>query len=120
MAILPGWNSLEGAPKIAYWLHILAIIVLGLLVAAEGLALVYDGREKTLIAVAESGSATKRQLEQHQKDERRQAETTDQKTKVSEAEQTLTKLRENNLLVIFLLIKRRSSRLLCLPLEVRE
>jgi hypothetical protein len=45
MAILPGWNSLVAAGSIAHSLHIAAMVVLALVVVAEGMALVYDDRK---------------------------------------------------------------------------
>src|ERR1044071_832494 len=53
MAMLPGWNSLEAVGSIGHSLHMAAIVVLALLVVAEGLALVYDDRKYALIGVAE-------------------------------------------------------------------
>ena len=53
MAILPGWNSLAAAGSIAHSLHIAAMIVLAVLVAAEGMALGYDRRKYALIGAAE-------------------------------------------------------------------
>ena len=53
MAILPGWNSLAAAGSIAHSLHIAAMIVLAVLVVAEGMALVYDDRKYALIGAAE-------------------------------------------------------------------
>ena len=42
MAMLPGWNSLAAVGSIGHSLHMAAMVVLALLVVAEGLALVYD------------------------------------------------------------------------------
>jgi hypothetical protein len=53
MAMLPGWNSLEAVGSIGHSLHMAAIVVLALLVVAEGLALVYDDRKYALIGAAE-------------------------------------------------------------------
>ena len=54
MAMLPGWNSLEAVGSIGHSLHMAAIVVLALLVVAEGLALVYDDRKYALIGMAEA------------------------------------------------------------------
>jgi hypothetical protein len=53
MAMLPGWNSLEAVGSIGHSLHMAAIMVLALLVVAEGLALVYDDRKYALIGAVE-------------------------------------------------------------------
>jgi hypothetical protein len=53
MAMLPGWNSLEAVGSIGHSLHMAAMVVLALLVVAEGLALVYDDRKYALIGAAE-------------------------------------------------------------------
>jgi len=53
MVMLPGWNSLEAVGSIGHSLHMAAIVVLVLLVVAEGLALVYDDRGYALIGAAE-------------------------------------------------------------------
>jgi hypothetical protein len=74
MTLLPGWNSLDSASWAAHWLHITAIVVLGLLFLAEGLALVYDSRKDALVAAAESTAANQRRQEQEQADERHRAE----------------------------------------------
>ena len=53
MAMLPGWNSLDAVGSIGHSLHLAAMVVLALLVVAEGLALVYDDRKYALIGAAE-------------------------------------------------------------------
>src|SRR5947208_16428605 len=53
MAMLPGWNSLEAVGSIGHSLHMTAMMVLALLVVAEGLALVYDDRKYALVGAAE-------------------------------------------------------------------
>jgi hypothetical protein len=45
MPMLPGWNSIEAVGSIGHSLHMAAMVVLALLVVAEGLALVYDDRK---------------------------------------------------------------------------
>lgn len=67
MAILPGWNSPAAAGSIAHSLHIAAMIVLAVLVVAEGMALVYDDRKYALIGAAE------RDVTARYDDERREA-----------------------------------------------
>src|SRR5947209_1684651 len=52
MAMLPGWNSLEAVGSIGHSLHMTAMVVLALLVVAEGLALVYDDRKYALVGAA--------------------------------------------------------------------
>src|SRR5437762_10430852 len=53
MAMLPGWNSLEAVGSIGHSLHMTAMMVLALLVVAEGLALIYDDRKYALVGAAE-------------------------------------------------------------------
>ena len=53
MAMLPGWNSLEVVGSIGHGLHMAAMVVLALLVVAQGLALVYDDRKYALIGAVE-------------------------------------------------------------------
>ena len=39
MALLPGWNSLDAVGSIGHSLHVAAMVVLALLIVAEGMAL---------------------------------------------------------------------------------
>ena len=70
MAILPGWNSLDAAGFIARSLHIAAMVVLALLVIAEGMALVYNDRKYALIGAAERDITARRDQEQREAEER--------------------------------------------------
>ena len=70
MAILPGWNSLVAAGSIAHSLHIAAMVVLALLVVAEGMALVYDDRKYALIGAAELDITASRDQERREIEER--------------------------------------------------
>ena len=70
MAILPGWNSLVAAGSIAHSLHIAAMVVLALLVVAEGMALVYDDRKYALIGAAELYITASRDQERWEIEER--------------------------------------------------
>ena len=63
MAMLPGWNSLESVGSIGHSLHMAAIVVLALLVVAEGLALVYDDRKYALVGAAERETIVSRDQE---------------------------------------------------------
>src|SRR5205085_12128525 len=63
MAMLPGWNSLEAVGSIGHSLHMTAMVVLALLVVAEGLALVYDDRKYALIGAAERETIVSRDQE---------------------------------------------------------
>ncbi len=74
MTLLPGWNSVDAVSGIAHWLHISAIVVLALLVVAEGMALIYDSRKDTLVAAAERASAEQRQRDQQKADDQHRAE----------------------------------------------
>ena len=63
MAMLPGWNSLEAVGSIGHSLHMAAIVVLAMLVVAEGLALVYDDRKYALVGAAERETIVSRDQE---------------------------------------------------------
>ena len=63
MAMLPGWNSLEAVGSIGHSLHMTAMVVLALLVVAEGLALVYDDRKYALVGSAERETIVSRDQE---------------------------------------------------------
>ena len=63
MAMLPGWNSLEAVGSIGHSLHMTAMVVLALLVVAEGLALVYDDRKYALVGAAERETIVSRDQE---------------------------------------------------------
>ena len=69
MALLPGWNSLDAAGSIAHSLHVAAMVVLVLLVVAEGMALVYDDRKYALIGV-ERDITARRDQDQREAQER--------------------------------------------------
>ena len=64
MAMLPGWNSLEAVGSIGHSLHMAAMVVLTLLVVAEGLALVYDDRKYALAGAAERETIVSRDHEE--------------------------------------------------------
>ena len=70
MAILPGWNSLDAAGFIAHSLHIAAMVVLALLVIAEGMVLVYNDHKYALIGAAERDITARRDQEQREAEER--------------------------------------------------
>jgi hypothetical protein len=61
--MLPGWNSLEAVGSIGHSLHMTAMMVLALLVIAEGLALVYDDRKYALVGAAEREITVSREQE---------------------------------------------------------
>ena len=64
MPMLPGWNSIEAIGSIGHSLHMAAMVVLALLVVAEGLALVYDDRKYALVSAAEHESIARRDQEE--------------------------------------------------------
>ena len=74
MAMLPGWNSLEAVGSIGHGLHMAAMVVLALLVVAQGLALVYDDRKYALIGAAEREIAITRDQETSAVTERHHSE----------------------------------------------
>ncbi|MBV8809479.1 MAG: hypothetical protein JO033_12470 [Acidobacteriaceae bacterium] len=70
MAMLPGWNSLDAVGSIGHGLHIAAMLVLTLLVVAEGMALVYDGRKYALIGAVEREITASRDQERREAEDR--------------------------------------------------
>src|SRR6267154_5587185 len=70
MALQPGWNSLDAVGSIGHSLHVAAMVVLALLVVAEGLALVYDDRKYALIGAAELDITASRDQERRENEER--------------------------------------------------
>jgi hypothetical protein len=86
MTFLPGWDSLDSVRSAAHWLHIAAIVVLGLLFLAEGLALVYDSRKDALVAAAESAAADRQRQQQQQAEEQHRAELAEVQRRLDEAQ----------------------------------
>ena len=86
MAILPGWNSLVAAGSIAHSLHIAAMVVLALLVVAEGMALVYDDRKYALIGAAERDITASRDQERREIEERDHNEITELQRRLEETQ----------------------------------
>src|ERR1700730_5507990 len=74
MSILPGWDSIDSTGTISHALHITAIVVLGLLFVAEGLALIYDSRKESLTASAERTRAAEQKTREDAAEDRRKAE----------------------------------------------
>ena len=74
MSMLPGWNSIETVGSIGHNLHIAAMVVLALLLVAEGMALTYDNRKYALIGAAEHDIIAKRDQEQREAEERYRGE----------------------------------------------
>src|SRR5207244_5303287 len=86
MAILPGWNSLDAAGSIAHNLHIAAMVVLALLVIAEGMALVYNDRKYALIGAAERDITARRDQEQQEAEERHHNEIEEPQRRLQETQ----------------------------------
>lgn len=89
MSFLPGWDSLETTETIAHNLHIAAVIVLGLLFLAEGMALVYDFRNHGLSRAAAVDADNKRQRDADAAESRRKAEVEGLQKQLSEADTRL-------------------------------
>jgi hypothetical protein len=51
--ILPGWDSLVAAGKIAHWFHIAALTFVFLLAVSEIIAFVYSERQDTLAGISD-------------------------------------------------------------------
>jgi len=92
MAFMPGWNSIETIGHAAHWLHISAIVVLGLLVVAEALALIYDNRREDLIAEAERVATIQRRQTEEKTNKSHQAETGALQKQLSQATDKVEKL----------------------------
>ena len=88
MSFLPGWDSVDSTATLAHNLHVTAVIVLGLLFLAEGMALIYDSRNHRLVAVAEGVRAS----EQKAKDDKNTAEIGGLKGQLTEAEKKVAGL----------------------------
>jgi hypothetical protein len=86
MAMLPGWNSLAAVGSIGHSLHIAAMVVLALLVVAEGMALVYDDRKYALIGAAERDITATRDQEQREAEKRHQNEIVELQRRLEETQ----------------------------------
>ena len=93
MAMLPGWNSLEAVGSIGHSLHMAAIVVLAMLVVAEGLALVYDDRKYALVGAAEREITVSRDQEALAVTERHQNEIAVLQRELEEAQRQQPSLR---------------------------
>src|SRR5207248_4818939 len=93
MAMLPGWNSLEAVGSIGHSLHMAAMMVLALLVVAEGLALVYDDRKYALVGAAEREITVSRDQEALAVTERHQNEIAVLQRELEEAQRQQPSLR---------------------------
>jgi hypothetical protein len=85
MSFFPGWESVESTAAIARALHITAVIVLGLLFVAEGMALIYDFRNHHLAGIAESERVAAQSAKDREADERRKNEVESLQKQLSEA-----------------------------------
>jgi hypothetical protein len=94
MAILPGWNSLVAAGSIAHSLHIAAMVVLALVVVAEGMALVYDDRKYALIGAAERAVTATRDQEWQEIEERDHNEIAELQRRLEETQRQQGRLEE--------------------------
>jgi hypothetical protein len=74
MSIFPGWGSVEATETIAHNLHITAVVVLGFLFLAEGMALTYDFRNAHLARVAIDAAETQRKSDADAAEKRHKAE----------------------------------------------
>lgn len=61
MAILPGWESIDGVERWGHFFTVLGFIALAGLVLFEALAFAYGRREKTLIQARDGAAALERQ-----------------------------------------------------------
>ena len=104
MALLPGWNSLDAVGSIGHSLHVAAMVVLALLIVAEGMALVYDDRRYALIVATDRAITARLDQEQRDAEERHRNEIAELQrrlggTQVQQASRELTTADQQALLV---------------------
>ena len=92
MAILPGWNSIDAVGSIGHSLHIAAMLVLVLLLVAEGMALTYDNRKYALIGAAERDTIARLDQERREAEERYRGELADLQARLKESQQDSRRL----------------------------
>src|ERR1700730_5013865 len=96
MTTLPGWDSIESTSAIAHALHIAAIVVLALLVVAEGMALMYDSRKETLIGIAETNRESEQKNRDQEAETRRKTEVDALQKRLAEADKKVEGLQSQN------------------------
>ena len=94
MSFLPGWDSIESSGAIAHALHVSAVVVLGLLVVAEGLALIYDSHNHSLVGIAENARIAQTKRDSDVAEARRKTEVDELQKQLGEAAQKLTNLQK--------------------------
>jgi hypothetical protein len=94
MGFLPGWDSADSTATIAHGLHITAIVVLGLLVVAEAMALVYDSRKEHLVGVSALETETKHENDTKAAEARHTADITEARDAAKAANDELAELRQ--------------------------
>ncbi len=97
MGWLPGWNSAESAgwwSSFHFWFGIACLFLLG---GSEVLSHFYALRKEELVAVADSALAAQRHQSQRETDDRRAVEMTALQQKAFDAENALTKLRNQQI-----------------------
>ena len=104
MALLPGWNSLDAVGSIGHSLHVAAMVVLALLIVAEGMALVCDDRRYALIAATDRVITARLDQEQRDAEERHRNEIAElqrrlEGTQVQQASREVTTADQQALLV---------------------
>lgn len=95
MSFLPGWDSINSTETIAHYLHVTAVVVLGLLFVAEGMALIYDFRNHRLIKTAESVREIAQKEKEDAAEGRRKAEVEGLEKKLTEADKKLSEVQQN-------------------------
>lgn len=86
MVSLPGWDSLQAVSAIARWSSIAGIWILALLVVAEGITHVYDGRKESLLAAAEREDTARRQQHDAEEKARHEAQAADLRRQLTETQ----------------------------------
>lgn len=94
MGFLPGWESADSTATIAHNLHIAAIVILGMLVFAEAMALVYDSRKEHLLSIAASNAEAEHKRNTEAAEARRKTEVESLQGKLSQASERLEEIRK--------------------------
>jgi hypothetical protein len=97
MSLLPGWDSVDTTDTIAHYLHIAAVVVLGILFIAEGMALSYDFRNHSLARIAAIDAEAQRKRAEDAAEERRRSEVERLQKQVAEADKKVGALQSQNI-----------------------
>lgn len=94
MSFPPGWDSINSTETFAHYLHVTAVIVLGLLFVAEGMALLYDFRNHRLVKIAEGVRESVQQAKEDAAEARRKTEVAEWQNKLADADKKLSDIQQ--------------------------